>query len=235
MNISAVIERCLKEGREFLLEYEAEEILAEYGLDVAPAILAESPEDGVAFASEAGWPVVLKIMSPQIIHKSDAGGVKVGISGEAELREAWDAIRKNAADYDSGAEIRGILVQKMIPTGREVIIGSSRDPQFGPVVMFGLGGIFVEVFKDVVFRAAPVSEDEAAGMIEEIRSAVLLKGFRGEEAANIPALARAISRISRLVADYPQISELDANPLRVDANKAWVVDARIILSAKEEE
>lgn len=233
MKAGATIEAALKEGRRFLLEYEAEGILAEYGLDVAPAVLAEKPEDGLAFASESGWPVVLKIMSPQIIHKSDAGGVKVGISGEEDFIRAWKEIISKAREYDAGAEIKGILVQKMIPSGREVIIGTSRDPQFGPIVMFGLGGVFVEVFKDVVFRAAPVDEREAARMIEEIRSVVLLKGFRGEPPSNLTALARAISRISRLAAEHPRIAELDANPLRVGSEKAWVVDARIILAEEE--
>jgi len=230
MRTASIIENSLKEGRGFLLEYEAEEILAEYGLDVAPALLARNPEEAVSFASEVGWPVVLKVMSPRIIHKTEAGVVMVGIGGVEELCRAWEKLIKNAAAYDSAAEIKGVLVQKMIPGGKEVIVGASRDPQFGPLVMFGLGGIFVEVLNDVVFRAAPVSEKEAERMIGEIRFLKLLKGFRGDEPADIPALASAVSRISKLVTDFPRISELDANPIKADSKKAWVVDARIILS-----
>ena len=230
MRTASIIENSLKKSRKFLLEYEAEEILAEYGLDVVPALLAKNSEEAVSFSKEVGWPVVLKVMSPQIVHKTEAGVVKVGIRGEEELRRVWEKIVEDATAYDPEAEIKGVLVQKMISGGQEVIVGASRDPQFGPLVMFGLGGIFVEVLNDVVFRAAPVSEKEVERMIGEIRFLKLLKGFRGQEPAHIPALASAVSRISRLVADFPRISELDANPIKVDSKKAWVVDARIILS-----
>jgi acyl-CoA synthetase (NDP forming) len=204
----AIIDRAAREGRNCLLEYEAERVFADYGI---------------------GFPVVLKVMSPQIIHKSDAGAVKAGIADQESLVRAREEIVTSARRYAPAADIKGILVQKMISGKREVIVGASRDPQFGPVIMFGLGGIFVEVFQDVVFRVAPVSEAEALRMIREIRAFPVLEGVRGEKPIDFPALAEVISKISRLVLDFPRITELDANPVLVSESGAVVLDARIIL------
>jgi len=227
--VETILSAARKEGRNFLLEYEAEEILSARGIPVASGVLAQSAEETSAAAAKLGFPVVIKVMSPQIIHKSDAGAVKVGLRDQETLLAARETILANARRYAPAAEIKGVLVQKMVSAGREVIVGSSRDPQFGPVIMFGLGGIFVEVLKDVVFRVAPVDAAEAARMISEIKTLAILKGVRGEKPINFSALASVIERISRLVADFPEIAELDANPVRVDGEKAVVVDARIIL------
>lgn len=230
--IEEIICNASREGRDFLLEYESEEILSRYGIEVAPGILAESLEEAIAAAARIGFPVVMKVMSPQIIHKSDAGVVELGVEDEKKLTQVWEKIIANARAYDPAAEIKGILIQKMLSGGREVIVGASRDIQFGPVIMFGLGGVFVEVLKDVVFRAAPVDEAEALRMIRDIRSLPILKGVRGEESIDFPALALLISKISRLIFDYDRITELDANPVRVDEKGACVLDARIIISTE---
>jgi len=228
--IRKIIEQARQEKRDFLLEYEAEKILSLRGIEVAPAILAETLPEALRAAGRIGFPVVMKVMSPRIIHKSDAGVVEVNVEDEKKLRRTWKKILSSAREYDPEAEIRGVLVQKMLAGGREVIVGGSRDPQFGPVIMFGLGGVFVEVLKDVVFRVAPVSKAEALRMIREIRSYSILKGVRGEKAIDFPALASLVSKISRLMSDYDEISELDANPVRVDEDGACVLDARIMIS-----
>ena len=228
-SIETIIAGAVREGRKFLLEFEAEEILSARGIPVALGILAATEGETRAAAARLGFPLVIKVMSPQIIHKSDAGAVKVGILDEASLLAARETVLANARRYAPAAVIKGVFIQKMISAGREVIVGSSRDPQFGPVIMFGLGGIFVEVLKDVVFRVAPVDEEEALRMIREIKTFAILRGVRGEKPINFSALASVINRISRLMIDYPAIAELDANPVRVDEEKAVVVDARIIL------
>ena len=232
MNIKEIIGQAVGEGRKSLLEYEAEDIFRLAGIPVAPGFISRTTEEAVATAEKIGFPVVMKVMSPQIIHKSDAGGVKVGIAGAEGVAPAWEEIINNARSYAPAAEIKGILVQKMVSTasGREVIVGGSTDPQFGPVVMFGLGGIFVEVLKDVSFRVAPVSRAEALRQIRDIRTLAILEGVRGAPPIDFDALADLIHRISRLITDFPRISELDANPVLVDEEGALALDARIILS-----
>ncbi len=227
--IERIIGRAEKEGRKLLLEYEAGEVFTCAGVPVAPGFLARTVPEAMRSISRIGFPVVMKVMSPQIVHKSDAGAIKVGIVDEKDLRRGWKEIEKNARSYVPKAEIEGIFIQKMLAGGREVIVGTSKDPQFGPVVMFGLGGIFVEVFKDVAFRVAPINREEALRMIREIHSLAILKGVRGEKPIDFSALASVISRVSRLAADFPQIAELDANPVRVDEKGAIALDARIIL------
>jgi len=180
-------------------------------------------------ARQIGFPVVLKVISPQIIHKSDAGGVMVNLKSEEEVERAFRKILENAKSYNPKAKIEGIYVQKMAPPGREVIIGAVKDAQFGPVVMFGLGGIFVEVLKDVVFRVAPIDEEEAREMVDEIRGLPILKGIRGEKPIDFDSLSQAISNVSRLVVDFPQIEQFDANPVCVYPDRLYAVDARIIL------
>ena len=223
------IENFKRRGEKFLTEPICEEILSSYNIPTLPAYLAKNSEEAVKFARKIDFPIVLKIVSPQIIHKSDAGGVMVDIKNEEEVRRAFDKILENAKSYNSKAEIEGIYVQKMAPPAREVIIGAIKDGQFGQVVMFGLGGIFVEVLKDVVFRVAPIDKDEAREMIEEIKGLPILKGVRGEKPIDFDCLSETLSSISQLVVDFPQIGQLDINPIRVYPKKLYAVDARIIL------
>jgi 4-hydroxybutyryl-CoA synthetase (ADP-forming) len=183
-------------------------------------------------AKQIGYPLVMKIVSPDIIHKSDAGGVKVGIKTDDELRNSFRTITENALKYRSDAKIKGALVQEMVKSAKETILGASQDPTFGPVIMFGLGGIYVEVLKDVVFRIVPIDEQEAINMVESIKTIKLLKGVRGEKSSDLKAIADSLQRLSQLVIDFPEIKEFDINPLLVleEGKGARVVDARIILN-----
>jgi acetyltransferase len=220
-----------QESRLNLGEVEARDVMESYGLRLPQSHLARSADEAVRLAGEIGYPVVLKIASPDILHKSDLGAVKVGLSNSTDVRDAYDLIEFRARRYNPNADIWGVLVQEMIVGGKEVIIGMSRDPQFGPLLMFGLGGIYVEVMKDVVFRIAPVDRNEAREMVQGIRSFLLLKGVRGEPPADIDAIIDTILRVSQLVTDFPEIVELDVNPLIVHeaGQGATLLDARMIL------
>ena len=227
-----IIAAARADGRDSLTESEAKQVFAAYGMDVTLMELAKSADEAAALSNNIGYPVVMKIVSPDILHKSDAGGVKVDVKTEAEAREAYETIMKNAKAYKADADIHGVAIQEMAPAGTEVILGSVNDPTFGPTVMFGLGGIFVEVLKDVTFRVAPVSAGQAMGMLDEIRSAPILKGVRGEAARDREAMAETVSRYSQMIVDLSdEIKESDANPvLLYEAGKGLkVVDARIIL------
>ncbi|MCD6521591.1 acetate--CoA ligase family protein [Candidatus Calescamantes bacterium] len=228
--VEEILENVQKEGRSWLLENEAEEIFEIYGIQVPGREVATSEKEAARIASTLGYPVALKILSPQVLHKSDVGGVKLGIQNEEELKKAYKEMVEKVGEKIPSFELRGILIQKMAPPGgKEVIIGGIKDPTFGPVVMFGLGGIWVEVFKDVTFRVAPVEEKEARRMIEEIKGKDILFGVRGEESGDIEALVSAISKISHLIADFPQIKEIDANPVFLYSKNLLCVDARIVL------
>lgn len=216
-------------GQKFLLEPICEKILTSYNIPIPPAYVAKETDKAIKFARKIGFPVVLKIVSPQIIHKSDAGGVITNINEEEKVKEAFNKIIKNAKKYNPQAEIEGIYIQKMVPPAREVIIGAIKDKQFGQVVMFGLGGIFVEVLKDVVFRVAPIDKEESREMIKEVKALPILKGVRGEKPIDFDFLSEVVTSISRLVIDFPQIKELDINPVCVYPDKLYAVDARIIL------
>lgn len=183
-------------------------------------------------AKNIGYPLVLKIVSPDIIHKSDAGAVKVNLRDEREVREAYNTIISNVKRYNPNARITGILVEEMVKNGKEVIIGAKKDPKFGPIVMFGLGGIYVEVLKDVTFRLAPIGNKEARRMINEIKMSKLLDGVRGEKPSDKIKLAECIERLSQLVNDFPEISEIDMNPVMVleEGKGCKVVDVRIGLN-----
>ncbi|MDD3581485.1 MAG: acetate--CoA ligase family protein [Desulfobacca sp.] len=213
-----------------LAETESHDIAAAIGLRVPKAELARNREEAVALARLIGYPVVFKIASPEILHKSDLGGVRVGINNDLEARGAFDLITARAHRFAPGAQVWGVTVQEMVPPGREVIIGMSRDPQFGPLLMFGLGGIYVEVLKDVVFRIAPISAAEAQAMINEIHSAPLLRGVRGEKSPDRDALCQALLRVSQLVHEFPEIVELDINPLVVHEQGAVAVDVRMVIT-----
>ncbi len=230
---SRIIETCIQEGQLHLGELEGLDLLACYGFQVLPTRLAESPEEAAGIADQIGYPVVMKIVSPQILHKSDAGGVKVGLATAEQVKAAHVAITQNAAAYDPKAVIRGVLVQKMAPRGEEVILGMSRYPVFGPLLMFGTGGIFVEVFQDVIFRLAPIQRNSARTMIRGIKGYRLLEGFRGRPRVDLAVLEKLLVSFSDLVCRYPQIQEIDVNPLLVHAEGqgATVADCRILLAS----
>jgi len=222
-------------GREALTEIESKKIFKAYGLPTVQTELATSEEEAVRMAEEIGYPVVLKIVSPDILHKSDAGGVKVNIKDEAGVRETYNTILENAKKYKADADIHGIVIQEMAPWATETIVGSVNDPTFGATLMFGLGGIFVEVLKDVTFRVAPISIKEAENMLGEIKSAPILDGVRGEAPRDKAALARVLTNYAFMITDLAdEISESDANPVLVyeQGQGVKVVDARIILKKK---
>jgi acetyltransferase len=217
--------------RQGIGDAEAQAILQAYGITTPKSTVAGTKDEAVAYCKEIGYPVVLKIASPDILHKSDAGGILVGVEDEAEVREGFDTLVERAKDYDPEAEIWGIQIQEMITDAQEVIVGMNRDPQFGPLIMFGLGGIYVEVLEDVTFRVAPMSRGQAEQMIREIRSYPLLTGVRGQAPSDREAIVDTILRIAQLSSDFPEIAELDINPLfvREEGNGAVAVDMRLIL------
>ena len=226
---SRILSQASKEGRKSLLETEAKTICIEYGIPVTKFELSTSEEEAVEFADAIGFPTVLKIVSQDIIHKSDIGGVIVGLKDEADVRQGYKRILQNVKKHNPKARIVGVLVQEMAPASTEVIVGATKDPQFGPAIMFGLGGVFVEVLKDVTFRVAPITEDDAVEMISEVKAYPLLKGYRNTPPADTDAITRILLNTSRLVIDHMEIKELDLNPVIVYEKGAKTVDARIIL------
>lgn len=218
-----------KEGRKYLLETEAKTVCREYGIPVTKFELAENEEEAVRFAEKIGYPVVLKIVSPDVIHKSDVGGVIVNVEDAEDVRNAYKKIINNVTKHKPKAKIVGIFVQEMAPQSTEVIVGATKDPQFGPTLMFGLGGIFVEILKDVTLRIAPIAEDEAREMITEVKAYPLLKGYRNRPKADTEAIVKILLNTSRLVMEHQEIKELDLNPIMVYEKGAKTVDARIIL------
>jgi acetyltransferase len=230
-----IIAKARTDGRDSLTEIEAKQVFAAYGLPITSTSLATTEDEAVKLAGQIGFPVVMKIVSPDILHKSDAGGVKVNIKDEAAVRDAYKTILANAKSYKKDADIHGIAIQEMAPWGTEVILGSVNDPTFGPTMMFGLGGIFVEVLKDVTFRVTPVSHGQALRMLSEIRGAPILAGVRGEAPRDREALADTVCRYANMILDLAdEISESDANPVLVyeEGKGVKVVDARIILKKK---
>lgn len=213
--VRSAIDHARSRGRTFITEHSAAEIAAAYGVTVPAGGIAGDLPSARELARQVGYPVVMKIASPDILHKSDLGGIRLGIASDAELTAAYDDMLNHVRRRLPEAVIWGVTIQEMLPKGREVIIGVNRDPSFGPLLMFGLGGIYVEVLKDVTFRLCPVSLEEARRMITEIRAFGLLRGARGEQPADLEAVADAIVRVSALVTDFPEITELDVNPLIV--------------------
>ncbi len=224
-----IILNALKEKRRKLLEHEALELIKAYGAPIADAGLAKTPEEAGELAETMGFPVVLKIVSPDISHKSDVGGVIVGVNSKEEAIEAAKKIIENVSKNVPSARIAGILVQKMAKKGLEIIVGGLRDNIFGPVVMFGLGGIFVEVLKDVSFRIAPISYEDAYEMMREIKSAKLLEGYRGQPPVDKKAIADIIIAVAKLLEENPEVDSVDLNPVIAYPDGAVVVDARVIL------
>ena len=224
-----ILSKVKREGRKFLLEPEAKIVCKKYGIPVTDFKLAKNEAEAVKFAEEIGYPIVLKIVSPDIIHKSDVGGVVVGLKTAKDVRNAYKQILESIKKHKADAKIVGVLVQEMAPSSTEVIVGAIKDPQFGPAIMFGLGGIFVEVLKDVTFRIAPITVDEAREMITEVKAYPLLKGYRNMPPADIEAIVQILLNASRLVMEHQEIKELDLNPIMVYEKGAKTVDARIIL------
>ena len=225
----SIFDKVKAEGRTNLLEDEGREILDAYGFPLPQSIVATTEDEAVNAANKIGYPIVMKISSPQIVHKSDAGGVKVNLTNDDETRNGFRTIMENAKKYDSNAEIKGVLIVEMVKGGKEMIIGSKLEPGMGPVVMLGMGGIYVEILKDVTFRLAPLTDQEANDMISSIKTKKLLDGVRGEEPSDINKLSECIQRLSQLVSDFKEIKELDMNPVLVmeKGQGCKILDVRI--------
>jgi acetate---CoA ligase (ADP-forming) len=227
--VERIVEKHIREGQREIGETEAKGILEAYGFATPPGSIATSPEHAVTIAQQIGFPVVMKIWSPDIIHKSDVGGVKVGLKSVSEVQDAFDLMMYRIPKKQPNANILGVLVEKMATRGKEVILGMNRDPRFGPIMMFGMGGTMVEVLKDVSFYLAPVTADEAKQMLKSTKTYQMLEGVRGDEGVDIDALAEGIQRLSQLVTEFPQIKELDINPFLVGpyGTTPIAVDARM--------
>ena len=225
-----IIENVLASGRKILLPDEAMDVIKSSGISTPAYALAKAANEALTAAKSMGFPVVLKIVSPDVLHKSDVGGVVVGVENDREVERNYNEIMNNLIRKVPDADIMGILVEKQVPSTTEVIVGGIRDEQFGATVMFGLGGVFVELFKDVVFRIAPVTEAEALEMISEIKGYSVLNGYRGTERLDIQKLAKTVVAVSELISDIGKIKEVELNPLLVYPEGATAVDARIIIN-----
>jgi len=232
MTVQEVTGRARSEGRSLLTEVEAKEVLKQAGISVVETRLATSRDEAVSISQELGFPVVLKIASSDVVHKSDAGGVKLGLETAEQVGKAYDEIMAAIKKAYPQAKIQGVSVQKMARPGVEVIVGMSKDAQFGPVLMFGLGGILVEILKDVSFRIVPLVKRDAAEMIRDIKGYPLLEGYRGQEPVDVANLEDMILKVSDFVEKHPEIKELDLNPIFAYKDGAVAVDARIVLEDK---
>ena len=228
-NVKQIIDNVRKQDRTVLTEIESKHVIKEAGINIIETWLALSQGEAVAISQNIGFPVVLKVASPDIPHKSDAGGVKVGLNSKADVRKAYQEIVTSARQKYPAAKIEGVSVQSTAGPGIEIIIGMFKDSQFGPVIMFGLGGVFVEALKDVSFRIIPIARRDAAEVIKEIKGYPVLQGYRGQEPANIPALEDILLKVSDLVEQTPEITEIDLNPVFACKDTAIAVDARIVL------
>jgi len=231
MGYKQIVAAAKKEGRTALTEIESKEILKEAGIATTDIRLARTRDEAVSAAREVGLPVVVKVVSPDVLHKSDSGGVKLNLRTEKAVGKAFDDIMAAMKKNQPKARIIGVAVQKMARPGVEVIIGMSKDPQFGPVLMFGLGGVLVEVLKDVSFRIVPLVERDAREMIREIKGYPILEGYRGQEPANTGILEDYLLKVSKFVDKRPEIKELDINPVFAYKDGAVAVDARVILES----
>lgn len=232
MVMDQIISAAKKEGRTYLTELESKQILKEVGINTTEIRLARTREEAISLSREIGFPVALKIVSPDVLHKTDAGGVKLNLNSEEDVGKAFDDIISSIKEHEPKANIQGVAVQNMARPGTEVIIGMSKDPQFGPVLMFGLGGILVEVLKDVSFRIVPLTRRDAREMIKEIKGYPILEGYRGQEPANIGVLEDFLLKVSDFVEQKPEIKELDINPIFAYSDGAVAVDARVILESE---
>jgi len=226
-----IIDKAKSEGRTLLAEVESKELLKQAGITVNETRLATSNEEAISMSKQLGFPVVLKIASVDIVHKSDAGGVKLGLKTSGQVGRAYDEIMEAIRLNYPQAEIQGVSVQSMARPGMEVIIGVSRDADFGPVAMFGLGGIWTEIMKDVSFRIVPLNRRDAGEMIREIKGYPLLEGYRGQEPADLSSLEEMLLRVSDFAERNPDVEELDLNPVFAYSKGAVAVDARVVLES----
>ncbi len=232
--LTVILRNATKENREILTEKEAKDFLQHYGIPVVKTLVAVTADEAAALAAQVGYPVVLKILSPQIIHKTEAGGVVLDIGSEPELRKAFDQIMQRAKEYNPKAEIHGVTVQSMVKSqGYEVILGAKTDPLFGPVILFGMGGVGVELLRDVSFGLPPLNQTLARRMIEETKVYQLLKGYRNMPAANLRLLEEVMVRFSQMLVDFPQLKEVDINPFIVGEKEAFALDARIAIHREQ--
>jgi len=229
VTVREVIDKARSEGRTILTEIESKRLVKQAGISVSDTRLATSREEAISISKELGFPVVLKIASPEIVHKSDAGGVKLGLKTSTQVGKAYDDILRAIRQKHPQAAIQEVSVQKMARPGVEVIIGMSKDDQFGPVLMFGLGGILVEILKDVSFRIVPLTKRDAAEMIREIKGYPLLQGYRGQEPVDVSNLEELLLKVSDFVEQHPEVKELDLNPIFAYSDGAIAVDARVVL------
>jgi acyl-CoA synthetase (NDP forming) len=229
MSAQSIIGEVKRASRTLLTEIESKALLSEAGIPTVETKLAASKEEAIVISKKLGFPVALKIVSPDISHKSDVGGVKLGLKTSKQVKEAYDEIISSVQQKYPKAIIDGVSVQKMVRPGTEVIIGMTKDAQFGPVLMFGLGGILVELLKDVSFRIVPLEREDAQEMIREIKGYPLLEGYRGSEPVDVSILEEILLKVSRFVDKNPEIKELDLNPIFAYKDGAVAVDARVIL------
>ena len=228
--VKAIFKKALDENRSNLLETESRALLEEYGISLPEAILARSYEEAIEAARKMSYPLAMKVVSPDIIHKSDAGGIKLDLKGERDMEKAFKEILNNAGKVTTKERVLGTLISPMAAKGQECIIGMIRDPQFGPVIMFGLGGIFVEVLKDVSFRVAPLAEEDIDEMIKEIKGYKILTGIRGEKPKDIEAIKNILAKLSEIAINHTEIEEIDLNPVIVHEKGVSIVDSRVIIS-----
>jgi acetyl-CoA synthetase (ADP-forming) len=229
MKPKQLFEEIRRKRRNNLTELEAREVLTHYGIPTVIGQVIKSIEEAKKFVEKVGYPLVLKVLSPQIIHKTEVGGVILNIKNEKELFEAYHQIIKNVEKNAPKATIEGFFIQEMLSSDREVIIGGKYDPTFGPTIAFGLGGVFVEVFEDISFRVAPITQEDAIDMIKEIKAFKILKGYRGQKPVDFKALVDILLKTSKMLEENPEIKELDINPIFALPDKAVAVDARIII------
>ena len=230
MTFTETIDRARGESRTLLSEVEAKAALAEAGVPVTATSLAQTREEAAAQAEAISYPVALKVVSPNVAHKSDVGGVVLGLESHEEVAEGYDEIIRSVQAAQPSAIIEGVSVQEMASPGVEVIVGVTTDPQFGPVMMFGLGGIMVEVLGDVAFRLAPLGEGDARDMIDEIQGRQVLDGVRGQPPVDVGAIEAMLDQVSQFAAEHPEVAELDLNPVIASPEGAIAVDARIVLA-----
>ncbi|HSV20373.1 MAG TPA: acetate--CoA ligase family protein [Casimicrobiaceae bacterium] len=233
--VRKVLDRVKSEGRSSLTAPEGKAVCDAYGIPVPKEGVATSAADAAKMASDMGFPVVAKIVSPEILHKTEAGGVLVGLKNADEVQKGYETIVANAKKYDAKARIQGVQIQQMIKGGQEVIVGAVTDPSFGKLVAFGLGGILVEVLKDATFRLAPATKEDALSMLDSIQAADMLKGVRGSDPVNRDALASIIEKVSQLISDFPEISEMDLNPVFASKEGAIAADVRIVVDFTPQE
>ena len=234
VKIQEIIDKARSENRTFLLEPESKQIMKLLEIKTTEYQVATDKSEAKVMARKIGFPVVMKIVSPQVIHKTDAGGVKLNLNSDNEVAAAFDEITRNARNYNAKADIRGVLIEKMIKPSTEIIIGVTRDPTFGPAIMFGLGGIFVELLKDVSFRIAPITQSDAKEMINEIKALPMLQGFRGGPNVDLKNIVETLLKVSKFTIDYiDDILEIDLNPIFAYDDHLLTVDARVILTEKK--